>query len=284
MIKAERCNIEYFSNALELELYECAEVGFLRRDRNTHSFNRLFLVLESGREFSWLTDATTGKRLSMRAGHLYFISRGTDLEFYFHPETHFLSFHFNLRLFHYYEVFRNHEVFCEREGDSGRIQELRQLISRRRPSLEVICRVKAMLLDLIAAFLPEDDVPAMQMNLKKYLPLLEFIHRDADAKTGIAELAEFAGMSRDTLSRNFSRDFGIPLKRYLIEILVAQSEKLLRDPELRLRDIARRLRFNDEYYFSNFFKRETGTSPSEYRRNYFVSGAGERTLPARREV
>ena len=81
-------------------------------------------------------------------------------------------------------------------------------------------------------------------------------------------------MSRDTLSRNFSRDFGIPLKRYLIEILVAQGEKLLRDPELRLRDIARRLRFNDEYYFSNFFKRETGTSPSEYRRNYFTAGTG----------
>lgn len=56
-------------------------------------------------------------------------------------------------------------------------------------ALEVICRVKAMLLNLIAAFLPEDDIPAMQMNLKKYLPLLEFIHRDADAKTGIAELA-----------------------------------------------------------------------------------------------
>jgi len=51
-------------------------------------------------------------------------------------------------------------------------------------ALEVICRVKAMLLDLIATFLPEDDIPAMQMNLKKYLPLLEFIHRDADAKTG----------------------------------------------------------------------------------------------------
>ena len=73
-------------------------------------------------------------------------------------------------------------------------------------------------------------------------------------------------MTRDLLSNNFSRDIGIPLKKYLSNILLSRAELLLRNKELTVREIARLLNFNDEYYFSHFFRRQTGLAPGQYRK------------------
>ena len=43
-------------------------------------------------------------------------------------------------------------------------------------------------------------------------------------------------------------------------------EKLLSDPTLSLREISEIMGFNNEYYFSTFFKKHGGSPPGEYRR------------------
>ncbi|UKI34755.1 MAG: helix-turn-helix domain-containing protein [Lentisphaeria bacterium] len=68
-------------------------------------------------------------------------------------------------------------------------------------------------------------------------------------------------MHRSTLSRSFSRDTGITLKKYISHQLQLQAALLLRESRLSIKEIARKLNFNDEYYFSHFFKRESGVSP-----------------------
>ena len=44
-----------------------------------------------------------------------------------------------------------------------------------------------------------------------------------------------------------------------------ESRYLLCSP-LSIREIAEHFRFSSEYYFSNFFKRHTGTTPSAFRK------------------
>ena len=49
---------------------------------------------------------------------------------------------------------------------------------------------------------------------------------------------------------------------------ITQAQERLRYSNERLTDIAEALGFSSLYYFSVVFKKEVGTSPSEYRKRY----------------
>lgn len=58
----------------------------------------------------------------------------------------------------------------------------------------------------------------------------------------------------------------MPLKSFLQKELAAQASRYLLGSSLSVREIAGRLEFSSEYYFSNFFRRCTGMTPSAFRR------------------
>ena len=66
--------------------------------------------------------------------------------------------------------------------------------------------------------------------------------------------------------RIFKRAYGVTPYAYLLEKKLDLAGQLLRDTNLSVREIAEKLSFADEYYFSNVFKKKTGVSPSVYRR------------------
>ena len=53
---------------------------------------------------------------------------------------------------------------------------------------------------------------------------------------------------------------------YVLGKRIDLSKKLLVDTNLTVKQIADKLCFTDEYYFSNLFKRKVGVSPAAYRR------------------
>ena len=52
---------------------------------------------------------------------------------------------------------------------------------------------------------------------------------------------------------------------YLLEKKLELAGQLLRDTNLSVREIAEKLSFADEYYFSNVFKKKMGVTPSLWR-------------------
>lgn len=258
--------LETLANALELEFYECSEACLECHGRNSFSFNRLFAVWQCREESNWLRNVRTGQVMPMRANCLYWIANGTDLEFEFHENTRFFAFHFNIRLLHCQELLRADELFCEIPGRRETVREIERLYHEAVFSAATICRLKSIFFRELAPFLTRADLSGRRAIFIRYRDLLKFIHTKATAKTVVGDLTAWMAMSQDTLSRHFSRDFGMPLKRYLSGALAARAELLLRDPELKVREVARQLGFHDEYYFSKFFRRETGAAPSEFRR------------------
>jgi len=49
------------------------------------------------------------------------------------------------------------------------------------------------------------------------------------------------------------------------EMVVAEAKALLHNPELTIGHVADELNFSDQYFFSKYFKKRTGMSPSHYR-------------------
>ncbi|MDQ0176589.1 AraC family transcriptional regulator [Bacillus chungangensis] len=88
-----------------------------------------------------------------------------------------------------------------------------------------------------------------------------------DKQLSIDYLARMAGLSPNYFGEAFKKAFGQSTTDYMTELRIGHAKQLLRDSDLFLRDIARKVGYNDEFYFSRKFKKEVGVSPSAYSKN-----------------
>ena len=90
-----------------------------------------------------------------------------------------------------------------------------------------------------------------------------------DAVEGVFRLEEFASVqkiSQAHLIRLFKTHFHQTPYEYLLKRKMERACSLLQYSSLSIKEIAARLNFSDQYYFSNCFRRRYGVSPREYRR------------------
>lgn len=97
---------------------------------------------------------------------------------------------------------------------------------------------------------------------------VHYIDAHYDQMITVDELASRAGLSRASYTRHFKRSTGqLPLD-YVNRVRLERSKQLLQVTADRLHEIASRVGFSNEYYFSRRFKQYTGVSPGVYRRNH----------------
>lgn len=97
-------------------------------------------------------------------------------------------------------------------------------------------------------------------DIKKYI--VQHISEDI----GRSQLAEVFFLHEDYLSRLFKKEEGISLTQYITKSRVETAKNLLRIPSLSVTVVAEKAGFANFSYFSTIFKKETGQSPSEYKR------------------
>ena len=80
------------------------------------------------------------------------------------------------------------------------------------------------------------------------------------------QLYQFASKSESQAIKIFKKEFGITPFKYLWQKKIGLAKSMLKSTNLSVKEIAFRLNYADEYYFSNAFKQKVGISPSEYRK------------------
>ncbi|PWT94895.1 MAG: AraC family transcriptional regulator [Bacteroidetes bacterium] len=69
------------------------------------------------------------------------------------------------------------------------------------------------------------------------------------------------------LSKSFSRAWGITIEQYIITQKIERVKQLISEDELSIADIASTMKYSSPAHLSTQFKRITGISPSDYRKN-----------------
>lgn len=88
----------------------------------------------------------------------------------------------------------------------------------------------------------------------------------ADSIPSLAELAALAGISTSHLRRGFKQSTGGTVGDHIRNVRLDRAHALLSGTALTLGEIAARLGFSSHYGFTLAFRRETGETPSAYRR------------------
>ncbi|MBQ8388946.1 MAG: helix-turn-helix transcriptional regulator [Clostridia bacterium] len=95
----------------------------------------------------------------------------------------------------------------------------------------------------------------------------DFLNTQITEKFHIGDLCRHISRSESQTIRLFKKIFGITPYTYVLGKKIGFAKKLLVDTNLTVKEIATKLCFSDEYYFSNIFKAKTGLTPSQYRRS-----------------
>ena len=95
-----------------------------------------------------------------------------------------------------------------------------------------------------------------------------FISLHAETDITVESLAEKYLYNAKYLGRLFSAEAGVSIKTYITEQRVEKAKRLLLDSRESVNAIARAVGFNDEFYFMRVFKRLTGSTPSEFRKEF----------------
>lgn len=103
---------------------------------------------------------------------------------------------------------------------------------------------------------PEQDV----LWARAYLE--DHAHEDIN----MLELAARLNSNSATLTRHFRRATGLTPHQYHLRLRISRAKELLEDPRLPIKQIAIKLGFHDQYYFSRAFKKHAGCSPIQWRK------------------
>lgn len=110
---------------------------------------------------------------------------------------------------------------------------------------------------------PGRDFPGTFMKLEQEL------RRNIAHQWTVEEMAALVGLGSTLFNERVKSYSGFSPLNYLINIRISEAIKLLKREDINLTDIALDTGFYSSQHFSTTFKKLTGYTPSEFRKNHF---------------
>lgn len=112
----------------------------------------------------------------------------------------------------------------------------------------------------------ENDNPAVE-NASSFIVknALSYIETHYQEKLLLSDVADHTYVSQWHLSKLLNRHKGQNFSEILNSVRIEKAKEMLKDPALRIGDIAEAVGFLDMAHFSRVFKKQTGMSANQYR-------------------
>lgn len=95
--------------------------------------------------------------------------------------------------------------------------------------------------------------------------VISYLEKNLDKKISISDLCKVVATNHSTLNFRFRRAFNCSTGDYIIKFKMENAKKLLLTSAYNVGEIAYRLGFENQYYFSTAFKKKEGLSPTAFR-------------------
>ena len=121
-----------------------------------------------------------------------------------------------------------------------------------------------------------DGTPVQRQSRNQQLVrrMLDYIHENYPHPIQLADLAATVHMSPTYVSSLFSTTLGVTFHHYLEQFRLARAKDLLRDPVMRVCEVAEAVGYSNPNHFRNVFTARVGLPPSAWREAATSAGRG----------
>lgn len=263
----------YIDNQLELAGNLPVYLVFVNEE---HCFSKYYRRRESSEVFSIelvlegsMFYVQNGTKYHVKAGSVFLVHQDQDNEFSTGPEGHcyrlacIMAGNELNNILHTTKLIEQDVVELD---NFGRVLEIMRTCYDLFRDKNDGFRQKASVLSYnllieIAANIKKNQLPEM---LLRAVSLME--HHLSKTLT-LKELSRILGTSPASLNRIFQKHFGTSPINYFIELKMKSAKSLLKNTDMRVKEIACRTGYHDALYFSSEFSKRIGVSPREFRQN-----------------
>lgn len=260
---AESLTIRLF----HVKTYEQISTWSIQERAVPHSI--LWYVKEGG-----LFLETRGERHEVEAGRLVFLAENVPFTAgVLSSPPVMISINFDAKISYLYgQRWSDHlQVPVVYDYDMSRIRPLVEEMGEAPESAYHALYQTARLYELLALMLEQLNDPsdrAPRFRDARVQLATEYVLSHLGEDVGLQELCELVELSPTHLRRLFVQETGQPPLAFIRQLKMMQARKWLMETNLRVSEIAYRLGFSDQNYFTRMYKKTTGVTPTEDREQF----------------
>lgn len=152
------------------------------------------------------------------------------------------------------------------------LQNILHEIEEKAPGYDTICQN---LIEVLLIFLSRQTnfsttmTPIRKTSSRLCATVRHYIDEHYKENVSLDTLAQLTHVSKYYMVHAFSKEYGISPINYMVYKRIEEAKHLLKNDDYTLALISRMLGFSSPSYFSQSFKKATGMTPNEYRKNPF---------------
>lgn len=183
--------------------------------------------------------------------------------------------HWQYALIHYqipkeevprFPLFNEH--FLIKTGGNPRLTDLIGQLRQSYAALDAMAALKSKVLfmNVVEEMIVSAKRQVRDENADLMTQAVEYIHRNYADPISVAKISAQFGLERRRFAYLFERHTGLSPISYLTECRIRRSKELLQTCGCPISQVAECVGYTDSFYFRRLFKRQTGLSPTEFRK------------------
>lgn len=169
------------------------------------------------------------------------------------------------------ELKNNYNIYNYGEYKNEVLFYLKALLSEthnKEMGYEMICNnlLEVLIINLVRRTNYSLSIRENKIMTKECITIKRYIDKNFKEDITLDSLAELTYMNKYYLVHEFKKQMNISPINYLIERRIEESKVLLESTDHSIGDISTILGFSSQSYFSQSFKRTTGKTPNQYRK------------------
>jgi AraC-like DNA-binding protein len=208
-----------------------------------------------------------GKDVKLLPGNVYVVPSELEIDMRCYSVLEKFFFHINLSRHNTQDLLSHHNECIELKNRKPDIEKVLQYWQSN--SAESAIAVKALLYRTILDAVKQENVsfPKAENYSMQTGRALDFIENNLNASLTVETIANNIFVSASSLQKIFRKEVGVPIGRYINDLLMLKAERMLHLKDYSIKEISAQLGFCDQFYFSRCFLKCYGATPTEYRKN-----------------